>query len=158
MEHLQKILDNPSDSIRSQSAGFFIRAFARLIDTMILALVLGAVFFLRGQSILEGLKTMNPLHFMLLYLFTFPLIRLVYFTLFECSKLQATPGKLAVDLKVVTDEGYKLTFFKALGRNLTKIFSFITIYIGFLMLLWNKEKQTLHDSISGTWVVNNSKA
>jgi uncharacterized RDD family membrane protein YckC len=39
------------------------------------------------------------------------------------------------------------------GRNLAKIFSVLTFFIGYLLSFFNKEQQCLHDMIAGTLVM-----
>lgn len=80
-------------------------------------------------------------------------VLLIYLILMESSKFQASLGKLALGLKVVDKEGQKLTVLRALGRNLSKVFSVFTLMIGFMMAGWTKNKQALHDMVAGCYVV-----
>ena len=83
---------------------------------------------------------------------TFALI-VLYYTIMETSKFQATVGKLAVGLKVTDSNGEKLDFTKALVRNLCKIISSMILFIGYIMAGFTEKKQGLHDIIAGTLVV-----
>ncbi len=83
---------------------------------------------------------------------TFALI-VLYYTIMETSKFQATVGKLAVGLKVTDGNGEKLDFTKALVRNLCKIISSMILFIGYIMAGFTEKKQGLHDIIAGTLVV-----
>ena len=83
---------------------------------------------------------------------TFALI-VLYYTIMETSKFQATVGKLAVGLKVTDSNGEKLDFTKALIRNLCKIISSMILFIGYIMAGFTEKKQGLHDIIAGTLVV-----
>ncbi len=83
---------------------------------------------------------------------TFALI-VLYYTIMETSKFQATVGKLAVGLKVTDVNGEKLDFTKALVRNLCKIISSMILFIGYIMAGFTEKKQGLHDIIAGTLVV-----
>jgi len=76
---------------------------------------------------------------------------------FLCSRLQATPGKLACRLRVTTLHGQRPTFGRALGRELAKLLSAI-FCIGFLMVAWTRRKQGLHDIIAGTLVLRSTTA
>jgi uncharacterized RDD family membrane protein YckC len=54
----------------------------------------------------------------------------------------------------VTDlAGKMISFGRATGRLISKIFSAIIIYIGFIMIAFTDKKQGLHDMIAGTLVV-----
>jgi len=80
-------------------------------------------------------------------------IQILYSTLMESSKLQATVGKLALGLKVTDLQGNKLDFVKALVRNLCKIISNFTLLIGYIMAGFTEKKQALHDMIASTLVL-----
>lgn len=74
----------------------------------------------------------------------------------------ATPGKMAMGLRVVTQDDKKLNFFQALFREtLAKWISMIPFYLGFLWVIWDKKKEAWHDKMAKTKVVthipNNGK-
>lgn len=78
---------------------------------------------------------------------------ILYYTLMESSKFQATVGKLALGLIVTDENGGKLDFTKALIRNLCKIISSMILGIGYIMAGFTEKKQGLHDIIAKTLVV-----
>lgn len=78
---------------------------------------------------------------------------LIYVTLAECSRLQASLGKLALGLKVVDDRGEKPSLLRSIGRNAGKTISLFTVSIGFMMAGWTARKQALHDKIASCYVV-----
>ncbi|MGH8562062.1 MAG: RDD family protein [Nevskiales bacterium] len=80
------------------------------------------------------------------------LVLLIYWTLMESSRWQASLGKRALGLKVTDESGQRLTLLNALARNFLKILSCITLTIGFMMAGWTLRKQTLHDKISSCLV------
>jgi uncharacterized RDD family membrane protein YckC len=73
--------------------------------------------------------------------------------LFVASKFQATPGKLAVGLRVVNANGGRLSFGHATGRHFAKILSSMICGIGYLMVAFDERKRGLHDMICTTFVV-----
>ena len=77
----------------------------------------------------------------------------LYYALFESSKLQATPGKLALKLKVTDMKGKRIGFGQATGRFFAKIISAIILLFGFFMIGWTEKKQGLHDIIASTLVM-----
>jgi uncharacterized RDD family membrane protein YckC len=81
------------------------------------------------------------------------IIWVLYGTLMEASKYQATLGKIALGLIVTDINGGKLDFSKALVRNLSKILSNFIFLIGYIMAAFTEKKQGLHDIIAGTIVV-----
>jgi uncharacterized RDD family membrane protein YckC len=80
-------------------------------------------------------------------------IQILYFTFMESSKNQATVGKMAMGLIVTDLNGGKLDFSKALVRNLCKIISNLTMFIGYIMAGFTEKGQALHDMIASTLVV-----
>ena len=82
------------------------------------------------------------------------LVTWAYFALCESSAMQATPGKLAMGIRVTDDEGRRISFLRATGRHFGKIISSLTLCIGFMMAGWTERKQALHDMMASTLVVN----
>ena len=78
----------------------------------------------------------------------------VYYSLMESSKYQATIGKLALGIKVTDVNQQPIDFSKALLRNLSKYLSAFILYIGYIMIIFDDRKQGLHDKIADTLVVN----
>ncbi|MBM3935470.1 MAG: zinc-ribbon domain-containing protein [SAR202 cluster bacterium] len=76
----------------------------------------------------------------------------VYGSIMESSKQQGTVGKMVLGLYVTDMEGRRLTFGRALGRNLGKIVSNMTFYVGYIMAAFTEKKQGLHDYMAGTLV------
>ena len=86
------------------------------------------------------------------------ILGLVYVAYFESSSWQATPGKMCVGIKVTDLQGNRISFLRALWRNLAKWLSNITLFIGYLMCIWTKKRQCLHDMVSGCLVVTKEPA
>ena len=76
----------------------------------------------------------------------------LYSAAYESSFRQATLGKMAVRIKVTDMNGQKINFGKATIRYFGKFVSAIIIYIGYIMVVWDKKKQALHDKMAGTLV------
>ena len=131
-------------------AGFWRRFVAYLIDsillsvvTFLLLLLLGAIADDAGAVIAYIIATVGWF---------------LYFAYFESSANQATVGKTALGIQVTDVNGARLSFGKALGRNLAKILSALILYIGFIMAAFTAKKQALHDMIAGTLVVKKGAA
>jgi uncharacterized RDD family membrane protein YckC len=80
-------------------------------------------------------------------------ILILYYSIMESSKSQASLGKMAMGIKVTDMEGNRLTFGKAFLRSIGKILSAMIMYIGYLMAAFTEKKQGLHDMIASTLVV-----
>lgn len=77
----------------------------------------------------------------------------LYFAGMESSKRQATIGKTAMGIKVINQEGARISFLKASVRYFSKILSGMIFCIGYIMVSFTKKRQALHDIIAGTYVV-----
>lgn len=69
-----------------------------------------------------------------------------------------TLGKKIMGLRVVTEAGKVLGIPRAFGRHVATILSALPFYVGFAALLWTPRRQTFHDSICGTLVVEQPTA
>ncbi len=85
-------------------------------------------------------------------------IQVLYFTLMESSKTQATVGKMAMGIIVTDTNGAKLDFAKAFVRNLCRLLSNLTLLIGYIIAAFTEKHQALHDIIAGTLVVKKPAA
>jgi uncharacterized RDD family membrane protein YckC len=94
-------------------------------------------------GILGGLVGGPPLGF---------LVALAYFAGMWTWK-GTTVGGIVLNLKVVRLDGSPLTFAAALVRGLAAAFSVIVLFLGFLWIIWDREKQGWHDRIAGTVVL-----
>lgn len=137
-------------------AGFWRRCAAYVIDGILLAIAATIVEVVISGGSLAALTrgdvgaAIGGASLMMLVAFVGSWL---YFSLFESGKLQATPGKAAMNLKVVDDRGARIGFGKATGRYFGKIVSSIIFEIGFMLAGWTARKQALHDMMAGTLVV-----
>jgi uncharacterized RDD family membrane protein YckC len=126
-------------------AGFWRRFAAYIIDSILISVVFWlAVLILGGIADDGGLIVAYILG---------TIGAFVYYAGMESSSNQATVGKIALGIQVTDLQGNRVSFGKALGRNLAKILSALILYIGFIMAAFTAKKQALHDMIAGTLVV-----
>ncbi len=68
----------------------------------------------------------------------------------------ATPGKMALGMKIVDyRSGEPASIGQLIGRYFAMMLSGIVLAIGYLSVLWDREKRSWHDKLSGTAVVRN---
>lgn len=82
-----------------------------------------------------------------------PIVKIIYHIIMESSPKQATIGKGILNIKVCDLEGERLTLGHSAGRNVAKLLSVLTLFIGYLFAFFNKQQQCLHDMVAGTLVV-----
>ena len=81
------------------------------------------------------------------------ILLLFYGALFEASPMQSTPGKLFLGLIVVDKQGCRIGIIRAFCRNFSKIISYMTFLIGFIIAAIPPKKRALHDRLAGAAVV-----
>lgn len=162
------------DADNKQYAGFWMRFVALIIDAIVIQMLqyiliiplLGAIgLSFLTPGVMEGMDpelmdsgdvmaiVAGAIAVMIPILALGALINILYYTLMECSKHQATLGKMAIGLQVTDMEGNRLDFAKALLRQLGKIVSAMIFYIGYIMAGLTSKKQALHDMMAGALVV-----
>jgi uncharacterized RDD family membrane protein YckC len=147
-------------------AGFWIRFVAYLIDLVILAVAGSAVQLLLLGHAFAPLTRMRPdmppeetLAAVGAMMGTLALSTLVGTAIAACyegffvSRIGATPGKMALSLKVVRANGGAVGFPRALGRYFAKWLSGIILLIGYIMAGFDSQKRSLHDMICDTRVI-----
>jgi uncharacterized RDD family membrane protein YckC len=94
-----------------------------------------------------------------LSLILFFLFEWFYPVVFELSRSGATPGKKAMRLKVVMDNGLPITPAASLTRNLLRTADFMPLLYGFglLSMLLRKDFKRLGDIAAATLVVHQSR-
>ncbi len=136
-------------------AGFWIRAGASLIDTIlilmiilpILAVIYGPDYWV-GESIYFGFWDV-----MLNYIL--PAIAVIVFWIYK----SATPGKMATKLMIVDAEtGGRPSTSQFIGRYLGYYISMIPLFLGIIWVGFDKRKQGWHDKLAGTVVIRSNKA
>ena len=81
-------------------------------------------------------------------------VALGYFTYFEGGATGQTFGKRALGIRVYDFRaGGPIGYGRGLLRYVGKIISSLVCLLGFLWMLWDREKQTWHDKIATTVVV-----
>lgn len=82
-----------------------------------------------------------------------PMAKFLYGSFAEASPKQGTVGKLLLNIKVTDLAGNRITLAQSFGRNSAKLFSVLTLFIGYLYSFLNKKQQCLHDLLANTLVV-----
>jgi uncharacterized RDD family membrane protein YckC len=120
-------------------SGFWRRFAAAFVDGLLLGILNGILMAMLGRNAGNGVST---------------LIGLAYFTYFEGGASGQTLGKKllgirVIDLRTGGSIGYGRAFIRYVGRFV----SAIVLLLGYLWMLWDKEKQTWHDKFAGSVVV-----
>jgi uncharacterized RDD family membrane protein YckC len=138
---------------RLSTAGLFTRGVALTADALIanlLVLTLGAMISvitslvgdLRPQWLVVSLAAIG-----------WALVTGGYFTLFWASTGQ-TPGMRVMRLRVVTYEGERVHFVRALVRLAGLVLAIIPLFAGFLPVLFDERRRALQDMLARTLVIH----
>ena len=138
--------------------GFFRRAWALIVDLVVvlaLASIMGLLCYVGykvGLSAHGRTVTWENLR-PLIVLLGWAVIGLatIYFVLFHGMEGK-TIGKWLLGLKVVGAEQGAITYRRAFLRWLGTV-GFAPLALGFLWVLWSREKRAWHDYLAGTWVI-----
>ena len=125
-------------------AGFWRRWFAQWIDSIILSIILLSVEFFADPDA-EG-----PLAW------TLGLVALAVWVLYFAWPYSAhgqTPGKKLLGIRVVTLDGSRLNWRTGIVRTFGYSLSALPLGLGYLWAIWDPDKQTWHDKVAGTTVV-----
>jgi uncharacterized RDD family membrane protein YckC len=129
----------------TELAGFGRRLAAHLIDLLWmipLSLVLGVI----GDTVQGGTMSLGG------EMMASLVVALIVVSFW--AERQATPGKLALGLRIVdAATGGPVPVGKLLTRYVGYILSAIPLCLGYLWMLWDSRRQTWHDKMAATVVV-----
>jgi uncharacterized RDD family membrane protein YckC len=142
--------------------GFWIRFLAKFMDGMLIGFVsvivnMTLAYLILGSPNYFGTAMLKYPHSqrVTFQCITIPLgIALVI--AYECFFIRgwdATPGKMALSLKVLRPDGAKLSVGRIIGRYFAEWLSAIIFCIGYIMAGFDEEKRALHDRVCDTRVI-----
>jgi uncharacterized RDD family membrane protein YckC len=120
-------------------AGFWRRFAASLVDGIVLAIPYVILALILDAALAYALSLA---------------VDIAYFGYFEGGASGQTLGKRALGIRVIDFRtGGPIGYGRGVIRYIGKIISSIPLLLGFLWMLWDREKQTWHDKIATTVVV-----
>jgi uncharacterized RDD family membrane protein YckC len=120
-------------------AGFWRRFAALVVDGVVLLIVRLVFSIVLTRSLASLLEVV---------------LGIGYYTYFEGSSAGQTPGKRALGIRVIDfGAGGSIGYARAAVRWLMSIVSVLALFIGYLWMLWDRERQTWHDKVSNAVVV-----
>lgn len=144
------IKENDNKKVINETASFLQRIVAFNID---LYIMIGVYILIKNM--LQITIIWQAFSIVMLYpLFVTIFIYLIYSFILELSPLKGTIGDRLVGIMVVDEDSYQIDLKMAFKRVFGKILNILTLFIGFIILPFTKNKQTLDDYISETYVKN----
>ena len=158
----QRVREGVAGPTEMVYAGFWIRFLAKFIDGIAIWVLSMAVNVVCGLLMLGTANVLAPdpgsasaTMFILFQIITTLLGWAVGigYCLFFIRKYDATPGKLALGLRLLRADGEKLSVGRIIGRYFAEWISAMILAIGYIMAGFDEEKRALHDRICDTRVV-----
>lgn len=142
----------PQPAQQVKYAGFWIRFAAAFIDGIILMIPAGIIQAVIGMAIaISGMPDFmgSTMSWIIGMAITWA------YAIFMIHNYQATLGKMALGIKVISGEGGNLPLGKiVLRETLGKIVSsYLTLMIGYIIAGFTERKRALHDMIAGSVVI-----
>lgn len=153
-------------ALRVRPAGFVSRLVAFIIDLVIISItttvvLLGIneiitffgikIFFNRWISGAVNAETISSI-IRILVVISYYVFSILYFATFY-SLVSYTPGKYLLGLRVVRTDGFRLGFWRSVVRGIGYYLSALILFMGFIWIIFDKNRQGLHDKIVGTVVI-----
>ncbi len=149
---IQKLKEGAVVAGTMDYAGFWVRAGAKLIDSIIIGAVNMILSLLAGVLGQSGQPSAAGI-IVAIVVFVFQIAFAAAYTTWFLGKYEATPGKLLLRIKVVRADGDRVSYPLALGRHFAEWISSMILGIGYLMAAFDDQKRTLHDRICETRVI-----
>ena len=131
-----------SDGPSGPRASFGRRLVAVLVDGVLLGVVYFILVAIFGENAAAGLNLIAGI---------------AYYTLLEGGAAGQTLGKKLLGIRVIDfSSGGSIGYGRAALRYVGRIVSSIPCLLGYLWMLWDKEKQTWHDKFATSVVVPES--
>jgi len=127
------------------------RAFAYTVDEILISILFMIIFFGKIPQDSTYEQTLNLLNSLFSYVI---LLKIIYQTFFVWY-YGATPGKMMFKIRVIsTIDLENPSIIYSLNRAIVRIISESLFYVGFLWALTNPKRETWHDKVAKTLVVN----
>jgi uncharacterized RDD family membrane protein YckC len=156
-------------------AGFWLRAVAYLLDTLLFAVIFGVFIAIaigihgpgyfrdlagslpRGGFGGAPVSPIIPMMFigtLIMFGVAMFVVSWLYYAVMESSANQGTLGKIVMGLIVTDMQGRRISFGRASGRFFSKLITgLIPFGIGYIMAGFTEKKQALHDMIASCLVL-----
>lgn len=142
MQHTET---TPTTSSSYKYASFFRRLAASMIDGLILGII---NFVIRTGGMGIGINEKSVVGYIVLLG-----ISILYTVGFWVNRNGQTPGKSAMHIKVVKTNGDNIDWFTGFIRYISQFVSAFVLCLGYVSVIFDKNKQSWHDKLAGTYVI-----
>jgi uncharacterized RDD family membrane protein YckC len=161
--YAQKLREGVMPAVGMRYAGFWIRVVAFLIDSVILGIVSSILQYAMFPATLtttpippgsNPFDTLGPAMARAGWAILASTLISVTYSAWFIGALGATPGLMALGLKVVRPDGSSVGYGRAVARYFAAMLGGMILGIGYLLVAFDSEKRALHDMICDTRVIN----
>ena len=151
-------MSDPGDrlALDGRVAGFVTRLMAYVLDIVILValIALGGWIFLLVDDFIQNFfdEGVEVVSLNVIFVALVPILMILYFVGFW-SLTGRTPGKWVLGLRVVGPDGEPPRLSRSLIRLLGYAISALALWLGYLWVLVDDDRQGWHDHMARTWVV-----
>jgi len=152
-------------NLQGQYAGAFTRGIAWTIDVALLVVIVAvtswlvtASFGLLGITVQDCPANVNSLSALLCYgtrfgLAAFALLISPLYFIFFWTVSGQTIGNAVLGVRVVRMDGKPMTILRSIRRYIGYLICFLTLGLGFALMLVDDQRQGLHDTLARTCVI-----
>lgn len=159
--YAQKLREGVMPAAGMRYAGFWWRFLGALIDGVILGTVSRILQYAMFPSMgvitatppSAGFEALGPALAILGWAMLLSTAITVTYSTWFMGALGATPGMMALGLKVVRPDGSAIGYGRAFARYFAALLSSLILFIGYLLIVFDPEKRALHDMICDTRVI-----
>ncbi len=136
-----------------QYVGFWSRFWASVVDIIILMMIIYPIFYMiYGDAFIDRASDFNLVNNLINYLLPFIAVIILW------KSRGATPGKMLIKATIVDEESLGEPSTKQLIiRYFAYIISAVPLFLGYFWAGWDNKKQTWHDKLAHTVVVQPKK-
>jgi uncharacterized RDD family membrane protein YckC len=159
--HIQKIKEGVVSKTSAHAmdyAGIGARFLAKLLDGLIIGLpgifLIGMVIAIIVPFVRKNGASADGAILVMFAAIALIAFAMVFFQIWCLPKWGATPGKRIMGLRVVTSDGGRISWGRAIGRLGGEwVNGMIPFWIGYIIAAFDPERRTVHDHIAGTRVI-----
>jgi uncharacterized RDD family membrane protein YckC len=160
--YAQKLREGVMPAAGMRYAGFWWRVLAFLIDSVILGTVSSILQYAMFPSMMTNtpiapganpFETLGPALARAGWAILVSTLFSLTYSAWFIGALGATPGLMALGLKVVRPDGSPIGYGRAVARYFAAMLSGMILGIGYLLVAFDAEKRALHDMICDTRVI-----
>jgi len=159
--------------VRLNYAGFWVRAAAKIVDSLLLSTIIAIVSKSMGIWVeLPPISSLEQLFQFINHMSSDELLQLVarmeamgrvglvvglVYNWFFLKRFSATPGKMILGLSVVRSDGSQLSHGRIVARYFAEMLNRFTLFIGYVIAAFDDEKRAMHDYFCDTRVIKKQR-